>query len=85
MDTSAIISIVLTAVSTLVKVAPQVMQTVTDLKPYAQALYQELTGQAPTSDQNAALAAGIDALFARLETPLPAAQPGDPDYVAPTA
>lgn len=84
MDASAIISIVLTAVSTLVKVAPQVVQTVTDLKPYAQALYQELTGQQPTTDQVATMNAGIDALFARLETPLPAPQIGDPDYVAPT-
>ena len=82
MDPSAIASIVLTAVSTLIKVAPQVIQTVKDFKPYAEALYGELTGQAPNDDQRATLAAGIDALFARLETPLPPAQPGDPDYVA---
>lgn len=80
MDVSAIISVVLTAVNTFIKVEPQLAQTVGDLKPYALALYQELTGQAPTDDQRAAISAGIDALFARLEAPLPAAQPGDPDY-----
>lgn len=83
MDPTAIISLVLSAVETLVKVEPQIMQTITDLKPYAHALYLEWTGQQPTDDQRATMSAGIDALFARLEAPLPAAQPGDPDYVAP--
>lgn len=81
MDPTVIASVVLSAVETLIKVAPQVVQTIKDLKPYAVALYHELAGQPPTSDQRATLEAGVDALFARLETPLPPAQPGDPDYV----
>lgn len=82
MGATAILSIVLTALDTLVKVAPQVVQTVGDLKPYAEQLYRNLTGQEATDEQRAAMAAGIEALFARMETPLPPAQPGDPDYKA---
>lgn len=78
------VSIVLTAISTLIKVAPQIVQTVNDLKPYATALYKQLTGTLPTPAEQATMEAGIDALFARLEQPLPAAQPGDPDYIKPT-
>ncbi len=82
MDPATILTVVLTSVSTLVKIMPQLIQAGTDLKPFAEALYAELTGSAITDDQRAAINAGIDALFARLETPLPAAQPGDPDYKA---
>lgn len=80
MDPSAIISIVLTAVETAVKVWPQLVQAKNDLQPYAHVLYQELSGQAPTDDQRTVMNAGIDSLFTRLETPLPPAQQGDPDY-----
>ena len=85
MDAGLIISMVLSAVQTFIKVEPQLAQTVNDLKPFAVALYQEWTGQQPTADQTAVIVSSIDAMFGRLETPLPAAQPGDPDYVAPTA
>lgn len=84
MDASAIINIVLTAVSTAVKVWPTLVQAKNDLEPFAHALYQELTGQVPTDDQRTVIRAGIEALFARLETPLPPAQPGDPDYKPPS-
>jgi len=78
-----VLTIVLTAIETLVKFEPTIVQAGADLKPYAAALYQQLTGQAITDDQRASLEAGVDALFARLEVPLPPAQPGDPDYVPP--
>lgn len=80
MDPTLVISMVLGAVNTFIKVEPQLAQTITDFKPFAMALYQQWTGQDPTAGQRATIAAGVDALFARLETPLPAAQPGDPDY-----
>lgn len=80
MSIDTVVNIVLTAIDTFMKVEPQIAQTVTDFAPYATALYQQLAGQAPTDDQRAVMRAGIEALFARLETPLPPAQPGDPDY-----
>ena len=82
MDPVAIISLVLSAVETFIKVEPQIVQTVKDLRPFAEALYQKWTGQAATAAQQTQISDGIDALFARLEVPLPPAQPGDPDYVA---
>ena len=82
MDWAATLSTVLTAISTLIKVFPTIQQTASDLKVFGEALATELTGGSLTEDQRAAISAGIDALFARLEEPLPPAQPGDPDYQA---
>ena len=82
MDVSVVLSMVLSAVQTFIKVEPQLAQTVNDLKPFAVALYQEWTGQAPTAAQETLIVSSIDAMFGRLETPLPPAQPGDPDFVA---
>ena len=84
MDVSLIIDMVLGAVETFIKVEPQIAKTISDLRPFAEALYQKFTGQAATAGQQQQISDGIDALFARLEAPLPPAQPGDPDYVAPT-
>ena len=85
MGATAIISIVLTAIDTLTKIYPQLKQTGTDLMPFGEALYNKLTGQAISDDQRTAMQAGIQALFDRLEAPLPAAQPGDPDYAPPAS
>lgn len=82
MGATAIITIVLSAVDTLAKLYPQLKQTGTDLMPFAEALYEKLTGQTVTDDQRTVMLAGIQALFDRLEQPLPPAQPGDPDYIA---
>lgn len=73
---------VLTVIEALMKFTPVIVQAGADIKPFAVALYQQLSGQTITAAQRAELEAGVDALFARLEVPLPPAQPGDPDYVA---
>lgn len=77
-------TLVLTAVQTLAKLAPQFVATWNDLQPFANALYQQFKGSAPTDAEQADLEAKIDALAARLQQSLPDAQPGDPDYVPPT-
>ena len=77
-----ILSTVLAVIDTLIKFEPVIVQTGTDLKPFAVALYQKLTGQDITDEQRTSLEAGVDALYAQFETPLPAAQSGDPDYNA---
>lgn len=79
-----ILQTVLTAVEVLTKFQPLIVQAGADLKPYAVALYQKFTGTDLTDEQRAALEAGVDALYARAMEPLPAAQPGDPDYQPPS-
>lgn len=76
----SILTTVLTVIEMLVKAAPVVIQAGADLKPFAIALYQQLSGGQLTEAQRVDLEAKVDALFARLEEPLPPAQPGDPDY-----
>lgn len=78
-----ILATVLTVVETLTKLAPTFVSTWTDLKPFATTLYTQFKGSAPTADELTALEAQIDALAARLQIPLPPAQPGDPDYTKP--
>ena len=75
------LSTVLTVVETLTKLAPTFVATWNDLKPFAQSLYTQFNdGVAPTDAQLTELEAQLDALAARLQEPLPAAQPGDPDF-----
>lgn len=72
---------VLAAIELLVRATPVIVQAGSDLKPFALALYQKLSGgQELTDTQRAVLLDAIDALYARLEQPLPPAQLGDPDY-----
>lgn len=78
-----VLPLVLTAVETLAKLAPTFVSTWTDLKPFAVDLYTQFKGSAPTADELTVLEAQIDALAARLQVPLPPAQPGDPDYTKP--
>jgi hypothetical protein len=76
--------IVLTVIEQLIAAAPSIIKVGIDLKPFAETLYSKLTGGAALTDtERTALRAGVDSLYARLQVPLPAAQPGDPDYVAP--
>ena len=79
-----VLGTVLTVIDLAGKMLPQIMATATDLKPFASALFTQLSGgAAPTDTELAALEAKIDELAARLQAPLPPAQPGDPDYVKP--
>lgn len=71
---------VLTVIETLTKLAPQLVATWNDLKPFATALYTQFKGAEPTEAELAELEAKIDELAARLQVPLPEAQVGDPDY-----
>lgn len=75
-----VLGVVLMAVETLVKTYPYIKQGFTDLKPYAVALWEKLSGKEITPEDRTVLENGVDALFARLMQPLPPAQPGDPDY-----
>ena len=74
---------VITVIQLLVKLVPVVVQAGTDLQPFAVALFNHFNGKAPTAEELVALEAKVDELAARLQVPLPAAQPGDPDYVKP--
>lgn len=71
---------VVTVIETLSKLAPQFVATWNDLKPFANSLYAQFKGEQPTEQELLDLEAKIDALAARLQEPLPPAQPGDPDY-----
>ena len=71
---------VLTVLEVLAKLTPTIIQVGTDLKPFAIALYEKVNGHLITPEQSAELEAMTDALYARLQEPLPPAQPGDPDY-----
>lgn len=75
------LSIVLMAVDTLTKLAPTFVATWNDLKPFAQSLYAQVKGTQPTPEELTELETQLDALAARLQQPLPPAQPGDEDYV----
>ncbi len=81
MDALGIANAVLAAIQMGVKAAPIVIQTVSDAKTFAETLWKSITGTAPTEADSATIDALIISLTARLEAPLPPAQPGDPDYV----
>lgn len=82
MDPIAIANAVLAAVQLATKAAPIVISTVSDAKTFAETLWKSITGTAPTEEDSAMIDALILSLTARLEVPLPPAQPGDPDYNA---
>lgn len=77
------LAIVLEVVNQAIKLAPQAVSTWNDLKPFATSLYAQIKGSAPTEAEVTEMEAKIDELAARLQVPLPEAQPGDPDYVKP--
>lgn len=85
MDPLAIANAVLAAISLAQKAAPIVIEGATNIKTFATQIWEAVTGKPVTAADSAAIDALLAALTARLETPLPPAQPGDPDYVAPTA
>lgn len=80
MDIATIITVLQTVVSAL----PGAITTVEQLVDLGKKFFTATNGTAPTDADIAALRAGIDADVAAALAPLPPAQPGDPDFVAPT-
>ncbi len=80
MDPLAIATMVITAIQMAEKYAPIVIDGVSNAKVFAVQLWEQLTGKAPTAEDEAVIDALLAALTTRLEAPLPPAQPGDPDY-----
>lgn len=81
MDALSIISLVSTIIQGVSKAAPIVFQGISDAKPFAMDLYSRITGQPVSTADETVIDAMLASLTTRLEAPLPAAQPGDPDYV----
>ena len=80
MDPLAIATTVLSVIQLVQKGAPIVISGISDAKVFATNLFSALSGRAPTAEEEAAIDAQLALLTAQLEEPLPAAQPGDPDY-----
>ena len=79
MPIAAIIAILQTVVQEL----PGAITTVEQLYALGTKFFTAANGTAPTADEQTQLEAAIDAAVAEALTPLPDAQPGDPDYVKP--
>ena len=62
---------------------PGAITTVEQLSALGQSFMNTVNGTAPTADEITALEAAIDTDLVDALTPLPPAQPGDPDYVEP--
>lgn len=77
MDIATIVSLLKVAVTE----APSIISTGVDLVNLGTKFYETVNGTKPTDDEIAQLRAAVDADVAIALTPLPAAQPGDPDYV----
>ena len=77
MDIAAIIKILTTVVAEL----PGAITTVKQLVDLGQKFFATVNGREPTPAEIADLRAQIDADVAEALTPLPEAQPGDPDYI----
>ena len=71
MDLATALATVLTVIKTLAEVEPILVQGVNDLKPFAVALYEKLTGQTISDADLTALEAQVDALSAELQAPMP--------------
>ena len=84
MDVLAIVNTVVALIQAGTKIAPIAIDGIANAKVFATQLWQSITGEAPTGEQEAQIDALLAALTSRLEEPLPLAQPGDPDYIAPT-
>ena len=64
---------------------PGAITTTEQLVELGKKFFTAANGTAPTADEIAQLEAAIDADVTLALAPLPAAQPGDPDYVTPTS
>lgn len=74
---------VITVIDALSKYVPQIIQTGTDMMPFAESLYQQLSGKVLTDAERAELRTRVDAAYERAVEPLPPPRPGDPDYKNP--
>ena len=75
------IEVVSTILLKLLQAAPTIIQTVENVRPMAARLVDAIQGKTELSEEEIAqLQAGVDALLDEAMTPLPPAQPGDPDY-----
>lgn len=71
---------VLAVLELTAKFLPVVIQTGTDLKPFAEGLFKQFKGGELTDDERTELRAAVDAQYAKAMEPLPPPQPGDPDF-----
>ena len=76
MDFASVIALLQVIVANL----PNAIATVEQLYGLGEKFYETLNGTAPSADVVTQLRAAIDADVALALAPLPAAQPGDPDY-----
>lgn len=72
MDTALALSLVSTAIKTFIEVEPTIVKAISDLKPFAKALFERFTGKAISDVDRAALDAKIDELHAEFQAPIPA-------------
>ena len=79
MDIAAIISVLQVVVANL----PGAVTTAEDLVGLGTKFYESVNGHAPSIAEVAALRSAVDNDVAVALTPLPPAQPGDPDYLKP--
>ncbi len=83
MDPVTALTLVVTVINTLAKLEPELVTAAQNLKTFGTTLFEEFTGQKISDTDLATLEAKIDDIHAQLQQPLPAPQPGDPDYKAP--
>lgn len=77
MEIAAVIALLQTVVASL----PGAITTVTQLVDLGKKFFTTVNGQEPTDADVATLRAMIDADVAEALTPLPPAEPGDPDFI----
>jgi hypothetical protein len=79
------ITTVIGVLQLIVQNLPGAITTAQQLYDLGTKLYTTISGKAPTADEQDQLEAQIDADVIDALSPLPPAQPGDPDYVPPTS
>lgn len=75
---------VLLVVNLAEKYLPAAIKAGTNLLPFAEDLFAQISGRALTDDERTQLRARVDAAYERAVKPLSPPQPGDPDYVKDT-
>ena len=78
MPIAAIIAILQTVITEL----PSAISTVEQLYSLGEKFFSAANGREPTDQEKSDLRAAIDADVAEALTPLPPAQPGDPDFTS---
>lgn len=78
MDAATIIS----SIENVINLAAKAASTGASVYGYAEAIWNTIGGKEPTETDLAALETQVDAMHAEIQAPLPAAQPGDPDFGA---